>query len=426
MNEKSPQDPAPETPAPAPNQGADLSLGLALGFLLFLAALTAGTGAWLLTWKHSVDSSAVAHFEQPTWSALGTDLAWLRVETSVQTPGQPVRCQLWAAGRFGDQRRLLAGLPPGRFRVIAWLEEDRRILLEALDPQPEGPLFLDIASDGSGGRQVRFPDRRMRLVGHGDNQLFFERPLAAKDGSSGLELVEWRPSATGFSRLVAIPSPASEPVHIESARVSLDDQRVALVMRGPSQTGPLGIWVFRREQGQLVWTTVSVAGARHLEVAWSPDSGTLVGAAWLGDSSELYLIEDGPDPLPIRMRTASGPLAFTPLWPRDGARVLLQETRRVLDFDLQRHRARVLLSPRDLGLDPDRLVLSPRGSAAAFCTRSERQSGVYVVALNGGHPQPIHRPGEQLQAQATLLYAVAEGLEYAGSWWTGRENSRAQ
>jgi len=266
----------------------------------------------------------------------------------------------------------------------------------------------------------------MRLVGHGDNQLLFERPLPTEDGASGLELVEWRPSAAGFSRLVAIPSPASEPVHIESARVSLDDQRVAVVMRAPLQTGPLGIWVFRRETGELTWTTVSVAEARNLQVAWSPDSATLVGAAWLGDSSELYLLEDGPDPLPIRVRTASGPLAFTPLCPRDGGRVLLQETRRILDFDLKRHRARVLVSPRNLGLDPDRLVLSPRGSAAAFCTRSGSQPGVYVVALTGGRPEQISRPGERLQTQQTLLYTIADGLEYAGSWWTGRENSRAQ
>ncbi len=394
---------------------------MAAGLLVFLAVLALGGGLWLLAWKHQIDTGAVVHCEQPTWSALGMDLAWLRVETPTSSAGGPIHSQLWAVGRFGDQRRLLADLPPGSFEVIGWLQDDQRVLLQALDPQEEGPLFLDIASDGSGGRQVRFPDRNMRLVGHGDSQLFFERPHAAKDGASGVELLEWRPAAAGFTRLVTIPSPPSEQVRIESATVSLDDQSVALVMRAPPQTGPLGIWIFHRDRGDLAWTTVSAVNARDIRVDWSPDSGTLVGAAWLGDSSELYLVEDGPDPLPTRMRTSSGPLAFTPVWPRDASRVLLLESQRVLDFDLRRHRARVVLSPQSLGLEPGYLTLSPRGSMAAFCTRSERTGTVYVAALNGGRPEPVGQPGEGLEKQGTLLYAIAEGLDYASSWWTGRE-----
>lgn len=381
-----------------------------------------GASHALLVWKAGVEKGSTIHYEQPTWSSESSHLAYLRVETpTVSGKGEP-RSQLWSTGRFGDRRQLLAELPPGRFLVLGWLLDDTRVVLQALDEASQGARFLDVATDGSGGRWVRFADPQMRVVGIGAREIFLERPRNGKDGKiSGVELVQWRPDSTGFSPVVSIPSPIAEKVRIESVAAAPDGTRLALVLRAPAQGGPMGVWFFNRSRRTLTWTTISVPEARALQMDWSNDSRSLVAAAWLGESSELYLVRDEPDPVPTRMRSSSGPLAFRPVCPRDANRVLLLEDQRVLEFDIQTHRARVLLAPQSLGLIPEEVALSPLGSLAAFRAREGSVEDLYVLDLHGGRPEALGHGAAEILARRTLLYEIAAGLEYAVAHWTGRE-----
>lgn len=418
----SPPPPATEPPAPPPPARPLRDLAWAAGFLALLFGLSVAGYHALLTWKAGVDTGSEVRYEQPTWSSQGSHLAYLRVETPTVAGRGTIRSQLWASGRFGDHRQLLAELPPGRFRILGWLLDDTRVILQPLEESAEGPRFLDVATDGSGGRWVRFSDARMRVVGNGQREIFLERPHRNADGRvSGVELVQWRPDSTGFSPLVTIPSRAAEQVRIESVAAAPDGQRLALVLRAPAQGGPMGVWIFHRSRRTLTWTTISAAEARDLRLDWSGDSRSLVGAAWLGESSELYLVRDDPDPIPTRMRTSSGPLAFRPVWPRDGNRVLLLEDQRILEFDFQTHRARVLLAPERLGLFPEELALSPLGSLATFRAREGPVEDLYVLDLHGGRPEPLGHGAAELKARRTLLYEIASGLEFAVAHWSGRE-----
>lgn len=409
----------PASPRPS-SEGRGRDLAFPALFVLFLAALAIGGYLWLRTWKHSVDAMPVLRYEQPAWSDLGGTLAYLQVEIDPGPEGRVRRRQLWSVSRFGDQHRLLADLPPEPVRLVGWLGGEQRVLLQVETPPGEPPVLLDIAGDGSGGRRVRFPLADLRLVGRGGDELYFERPRRSGGKAlGGAELLSWKPDGDGLTSLVTIPSPSSEPIRLESVTAAPDGRRLAIVLRAPAADGPLGLWVHHRDRGDLVWMTIAVEGARSMAVDWSPNSGSLVGAAWLGDASELYLVDDAPDPSPTRLRTASGRLPFVPVWPRDGNRVLLLEGERVLEYDFRQRRADVVLDPQALGLPPLGLVLSPMGSLAAFHVKEGDTEDLYVVALRGGRPDPVGQPGARRQARGTLLYEIASGVEFALSRWAG-------
>ena len=414
--------PLPDPAAPSRTGGDWRDLVVLVVFLALLALLSTGAYASLQEWKARVDALPVVRHEQPCWSDLVGTLAYLRSEQD-PTPGHPARkVQLWSVSRFGDSHRLLADLPSEPVRLVGWLGGEQRVILQVLESPGRPAALLDIGADGRGGRRLRFPEG-MRLVGTSRDEVFFERPHQPRGTEAGgLELLAWNPEAkpgSEFRPLLTLPGQEGEPVSIESLSASPDGRRLALVLRAPSVGGPLGLWIYHREPRTLVWTTVSVEDARAMRVDWSPDSTSLVGAAWRDDASELYLVQDRPGAIPVRLRAASAALRFTPVWPRDGNRVLLLAGSRVLEYDFRLRRADLVLGPSTLGLVPEELVLSPLGSLAAFHGREGEEDDLFVTALRGGRPDGVSRPGARQAARNTLRYEIATGLEYAVSVWLG-------
>lgn len=422
MNQSAPPDPRePEIPSPpqrTPPRGGDWrDLALFGGFVLALLGLSWVAQQWLREWKSQADALPVLRYEQPTWSDHGATLAYLLLQGEPGSP-EPRSRQLWTVSRFGDDHRLLADLPPGELRIVGWLGGEERVVLEAGGAR-DGVVLLDLAADGSGGRRLRFPGRDLRLVGRGEKELYFARTRPGKAAGGGVDLLYWTPGAERLRSLVTIPVQEGESVAVESVVAAPDGRRMAVVLRADPPEGPLGVWILRREDRSLTWTTISEEGARTLRADWSPDSRSLVAVAWLPEFSELFLVEDGPDPRPTRLRAASGPDPFTPLWPRDGKTVLLQEGVRVLEYDFQQQKAELVLDPQTLGYAARDLVLSPLGSLAAFHAPDGDTDDLYVMPLRNGKPDAVARSGERREVHATLLYEIADGMEYATHRWLG-------
>lgn len=420
--EKTPQTaPTPDPPAPQaagrlrppPRQGDWRDLAVFLAFVLSILALTLVGYLWLREWKTQADALPVLRYEQPTWSDHGGTLAYLLVESEPGSDDIRAR-QLWTVSRFGDDHRLLADLTSGEVRILGWMGGEQRVILQAQTADTEGVVLLDLKADGGGGRRLRFPGEGLRLVGRSEDELFFARP---RKEESGVDLLVWTPEAERLKSLVTIPVQEGEQVGVESVVAAPDGKRLAIVLRADPPEGPLGVWVYRRDLDSLTWTTISEDGARTLRADWSPDSRSLVAVAWLPDYSELFLVEEGPDPRPLRLRAASGPDPFTPLWPRDGQRVLLQEGERVLEYDFKQQRAELVLDPQTLGYAARDLVLSPLGSLAAFHAPEGDMDDLYVMPLRNGKPDAVARAGERREVHSTLLYEIADGLEYAVGRW---------
>lgn len=413
----SPEPRAPQAPGgrrTPPRNGDWRDLVLFAVFAVSVLLLTVVGYLWLREWKTQADALPVLRYEQPTWSDHGGTLAYLLVQSD---PGaeRPRSRQLWTVSRFGDDHRLLADLTSSEVRILGWMGGEKRVILQPQTPEADGIVLLDLAADGGGGRRLRFPGQGLRLVGRGENELFFARP---RKEEAGVDLLVWTPDAERLRALVTIPVQEGESVAVESVVAAPDGKRLAIVLRADPPEGPLGVWVYRRDQETLTWTTISEDGARTLRADWSPDSRSLVAVAWLPDYSELFLVEEGPDPRPLRLRAASGPQPFTPLWPRDGQSVLLQEGERVLEYDFKQQRAELVLDPQTLGFAARDLVLSPLGSLAAFHAPEGDMDDLYVMPLRNGKPDAVARAGERREVHSTLLYEIADGLDYAlGRWF---------
>ncbi|GMU51140.1 MAG: hypothetical protein AMXMBFR33_02860 [Candidatus Xenobia bacterium] len=375
--------------------------------LLMLGAFT-GSLAYLERRAERTDSLPILHYEQPVWSEDESRLAYFRL--LMPPGGGAYTCrQLWWADRIGSERRLVAEFPPGELRIAAWIENDSSILLQPPQQPGQPPVLIQVATDGSFRRTVRFEQVDLQLIGVRGGEVFFQRSL-----KGAVTLLSWSPGERIFRPVARFPSTSAEQLNLEEVSPSPDGNKLAVVVASGSTRG---VWIYDRASRTLRYSFISTEG-RSLRTTWSSDSRGLAAAAELGTRCELYMLTDVEEGQFTRLSTPSSS-ACLPFWPRDSDRLLLLQNNTVLAFHPFSLVAERILDRVRAGRLVQDLAVSSRGNWAAYHSRQGVDDDIYVVSLKTSQSRTLLPPGTRRELQQTLLYQIGSGTQYAVNHWTG-------
>lgn len=388
--------------------GRDLLIG---GLFLALMVGLCGAGLSYLEYKAKrTDALPILQYEQPVWSEDESRLAFFRL--LLPPDGGPYTCrQLWWAKRVGTDKRLIAEFPPSNLTLIAWIEQDKSILLQPEQKPGESPVLIQVAVDGSYRRTVRFEQKELSLIGVRGGEVFFQRNEAG-----AVMLLSWSPGESMFRPVARFPATSGEKIVLEDVAPSPDKSKLAVVV---ASGGSRGVWVYDRATRALRYTFVSTVG-KALRTVWSSSSNGIVAAAELPGRCELYLVEDLESGTFQRISTPSD-TASIPFWPRGSDRLLLLQNNTVVSFQPQSNYAERILDRVRAGRLVQDLSVSPLGNWAAYHSRSGTDDDLYVVSLKTSQSKTLLPPGTRRELQSTLMYQIGSGTQYAVEHWTGGE-----
>ena len=212
---------------------------------------------------------------------------------------------------------------------------------------------------------------------------------------SGAGTLAWIPGPVASYRnatLVAVdrqgrvtPLPAQPQSYTEAPRISPDGQRVAVAIRGLTETS---LWLYDLRRGGL--TLVTRNGEAELPL-WSPDGQRLVFTWRLEGGWGLAVWSaDGVGPPTMVVKGDLVPTSFTP----DGRQLaLVREAKDIVvaSLDGQKATVRPLMETETSETSPE---FSPDGKWLAYVSNASGRAEVYVQPFPGPGPvQPVSTDG---------------------------------
>lgn len=368
-----------------------------------------GAGLAYLEYKAKrTDALPLLQYEQPIFSEDESKVAFFRLVVPPEGGPYTTR-QLWWAERVGGEKRLVAEFPPSKLDLIAWIENDKSILLQPEQKPDEAPVLIQVAADGSYRRTVRFEQKDLSLIGVRAGEVFFQR---TEPGA--VMLLSWAPGEQVFRPVARFPATTGEKLSLEDVAPSPDKSRLAVVVASGESRG---VWIYERGTRALRYTFVSTEG-KSLRTTWSSDSTGLVAAAELPGRCELYLMEDLETGQFTRLSTPSE-TACLPFWPRGSDRLLLLQNNTVLSFQPHTLVAERILDRIRAGRLVENLAVSSRGNWAAYHSRNGTEDDLYLVSLKTSQSRALLPPPLRRELQQSLLYQIGSGTQYAVQHWTG-------
>lgn len=453
-NQPSPASKAVEATA-LPNPRRELAK-ISLFLLVLLVASLAGA-LGLLKWKAAADIAPVVTYSQMVWSEENPRLAFMASERKPHSEISGSN-SLYVTDIYGENPTLLRADLPAEAKTLGWFAKDTKVVVSAPNNDPKNPLSLiEYALDDTPERKFNFPGKDLAIVGRSAANIYLARSYGT-DAShqTGVELLLWSSNDGLLKSVTTIPNRDSEELHIQSVAQSPDNRKLAVSILActrkaqpegkatateptqeptnqstPSTASPapasgeaapspiiskaLGVWLFDFETQQLSFTSIAAEQARDLRLAWSKDSAFLVGTAWYGESSQLFLLTDAGELDSATIKGTSPTTPASPIIPGFGRQVLLPTDGGIISYDFETRSLDMVLDSSKLGMAARDLAISNSSNFVAFTAKIVGLQAIFTTTLNPVKPSRVSVPTKS--AKPSLAYAIAAGLEYAGSCW---------
>lgn len=417
---------------------------------LVLIGLAVAGGIHLVSWVSGSQVRNWTRYDQAIWSEDESQVAFIRYQIDPQTPTpKGINRELCVASRVEGDVRKVADLGDQDLQLLAWIDDDKRLLLMPRKPEGTTPhIFTASVAEGD-LKEVKLSRDDIELVSISGGDVFFRRKGAAAawevpsavsvmpgDGSNlpstptptptptssaspgltreQLELLHWSPSKNTIDPVCAIPMEGDD-IQIEDAVPSPDDKWVALVLKVGEEKA---VWLYSETDKRLKYTHIKVA-ARALRMAWSWDSSGLVVAAELHNGCDFYTSSNVASGDFIVLHANTPGRAYQPFWPRGEKEFLLLDQGEILHFDPASLQAQEIMGRTFKGKRTENSAVSPRGSFVMFRSRENHDDVLYLVSLKVRELKPLLKADVQVVDKSGPAYLVGEGLRNAYRFWTG-------
>jgi hypothetical protein len=380
---------------------------ITLMWAIFLS-ICLGGGIYLSNRVRQVEGERFPTLAEPCWSESEDQVAYLSRGADAST------WQLWTVAA---EPRMICQLEPGEWRLLGWLDNDARLLLQ---PRSQGVPRVTVVEVASGQqKEIRFENQGIELIGVRGGQMFFQRyekPEKDSDGlSKSLTLLRWSPGDDRLTKIVNIPY-ETEKLQIEKVWPSQDGKWFALdIIMGDS--GDRTLWFYNQEEDQLSWSGIRTQ-CLAIRSTWSPDSSGLVAAIQTKENCDLYAFWDVRSNQYTRLSSGSESHAYQPFWPREARYFLVLEKKRVYRFEPENLQATQLTAEGWERAKSRDLAVSPRGTSAAYVGPEGDDDQLYKVDFRASQTQPMLPLHSKTAQQKEWWFVMGNAFRTAVQAWT--------